>query len=216
MKTSDQLVLIGWIITFIIANIGWIVAARYAIIQVELAHRQNIDLQKALLKQNARANLAKELLDQFSNVSLAMKHFSQSLTSLYTNIVAAEEFASEIKIDWISTIKPIEDNYIEMSTCFAQFETWLSAAENYLLNFDNLKSIYIQFRAQFTAAGIVTDDPIWLNLEGILVRMKRTEKPDVDNFQAITSRAIKFLNALGEEFKSEAKIAQKELFEPAL
>ena len=205
------------VITIIIAIAGWVVAWGYAIKQVEVAHNKNTKLQKALLIQNEKANIAKEFLKLYSDIFSSLYDFKSSLSRLHNNMAIAEKTEDKTwTTGWLDLVDPVNHKYTAICKNLTLFEAWISVAEQYLPNSQKLRFLVDQFKENFTYKENSLNDDLWMPLQVSLAAIKINKKPDSRGFKAPCLRAIKFIDLLDREFKIEAKKIQDILFFPKI
>ena len=107
MQISD-IELLTLIIPPSITIIGWGVAAWWAIRQISLANKKNLELQRILMSESHKRSLASEIIAIYKDIASSIHSLLQSGNSLSMNVSLQEELCEEgIRFDANLLVDPV-------------------------------------------------------------------------------------------------------------
>jgi len=194
----------------VITVAGWFVAGWWAIRQVNVAHSKNAVLQRELMREGHRAELAKELLEIYKAVARANQDLGQKIFTLSLNY-SLERGTSGISAK--ALVLPVEEAYDRLSQEIAGLELWLKVVGADLSQGTDLQAAINNYQSVFSASS-KTDTEAglnWLGYQCLLVDYKRGQSMNDEDFHEVSSHLVRSLKSVLDELTNGAARVKREL-----
>jgi hypothetical protein len=149
--------------------IGWILAAIWAVRQINITYEKNLELQERLLDEEHKKKIAEDLFEIYSKVSRALDVLKNKGSSLSINLYLEEGGLSpEIKISALTLVQPVNDSYNDFCEKIFSLRIWLNVYRDSLDNPSGLEHAIDKFNDQISAMNTKLAGHPWLKYQAAL------------------------------------------------
>lgn len=146
-----NLEIIKLVLPSLLTVIGWLLAAWWAIEQVNLAHEKNIKLQKDLMNESHRRDIARELIAIYKSITQSGNDLRQAMTLFQINhILETDDGVEGVSFNARNLVSPINDAYNKLSQEITRLDMWLKVAGKHLPDPEHLLDAISEFHRVFS------------------------------------------------------------------
>ena len=178
------------VVPSLLTVIGWLIAAWWAIEQVKVAHENNARLQRDLLNESHRREIARELINIYKSTTQNISSLKQATFSFLLN----HNLENGVDIDGVKVvagalIEPINESYSKTAQEFTRLDMWLKVTGEHVPDCTLLHEAISDFRHAFTLEGEkakAKGNDLWTKYQGFLVVYQSNTKIAEDKLFAIS------------------------------
>lgn len=142
------------VVPSLLTVIGWLIAAWWAIEQVNTAHEKNAQLQSELLNESHRRDIARELIEIYKSVAQCGNNLRQAMSSFWLNhMLEKSEQVEGVSFNASTLVGPVNDAYNKMAQEITRLEMWMKVAGEHLPNSELLSEAISEFHNAFSFGG---------------------------------------------------------------
>jgi hypothetical protein len=198
------------IINSLLIIAGWFISARWAIKQVNIAHKKNRELQNELLQQAMKDNLYKEFISLYSDIMESINQLFYAINTVGLNMSCDERKPDEcVVFGWRDSMSKVNDGYTALGKAVDKLEIWLDASGEFISSSNVVNRLIEDYKHNFTT---VNKSASWIALQANSAGILKYNRPDSKRYEAASKPVLDALDSLKLQLKESAKLAQRYLF----
>jgi hypothetical protein len=164
--------------------LGWIVMIIWAIKQINIANGKSLELQRVLIKEKNKQELAKEIITIYKDISESLDSLHQAGNSFINNLILENSLVTEhiktINFSAMNLVDPINQAYNKLGSDISRMDTWIELSSNSLSNTNKIRNVIMEYRKHFSYQNDIK--PIWLDYQAMLATYQSRE---LNNHKAV-------------------------------